>query len=66
MITISKRETGIAARPKREKVMNIPSAGDEHKTRKMREGGKLVMYRTLYIYICIYIKYTYIFLYLFI
>ena len=66
MIIISKREKEIiAARPKREELIYIPSAGAEHKTRKMRGGSrkpsKLVIYIYIYIvniniYICLYIE----------
>ena len=62
MVIIPKGKKEIAARPKREELVNIPSAEADHKTRKMggrgRKPSKLVIY--------IYTKYTYIFLYLFI
>ena len=56
MIIIPKREKEIAARPKNEELMNIPSAGAEHKTRKMggrgRKPSKLVIYiLNIYIYL---------------
>ena len=48
MVIIPKEKKEIAARPKREELMNIPSAGAEHKTRKMggrgRKPSKLVIY----------------------
>ena len=48
MVIMSKREKEIAARPKGEELMNIPSAGAEHKTIKMggrgRKLSKLVIY----------------------
>ena len=48
MIIIPKREKEIAALSKREELMIIPSAGAEHKIRKMggigRKPSKLVIY----------------------
>ena len=51
MIIISKREKEIAARPKREELIYIPSAGAEHKTRKMRGGSRKPSKLVIYIYI---------------
>ena len=48
MVIIPKGKKEIAARPKREELMKIPSEGAEHKIRKMggrgRKPSKLVIY----------------------
>ena len=53
MAIISKVKKEIAARPKRGELMNISSAGAEHKIRKMgrkgRKPSKLVIYIYTYI-----------------
>ena len=53
MIIISNRKKEIAARLKREELMNIPSAGAEHKSRKMGGGGRKPSKLVIYIYIYI-------------